>query len=116
MKKICPQCKQKKNIAKSRKICEACRDHNYKISSGQIRKPDYPKTTTAGYKEPMIPVEDGFGFYGAITATKDNKHIQCHECGYFFQNLATHVNQGHKMSTKDYKEKFGLRLKDGLVS
>lgn len=43
-------------------------------------------------------------------------HVQCHLCGYFFKNLGKHVVNEHKLTPKEYKSKFKLRLKRGLAS
>lgn len=112
----CEQCKHPRRIASNRKICSGCRRFNGEINRGLIRTPDYEGVTTEGYKEPMQAVEDGFGYYGAITRTTDGKHIQCHMCGYYFANLAAHVHYKHQIKVRDYKTTYGLRITAGLVS
>jgi hypothetical protein len=64
----------------------------------------------------MQKVEDGFGYYGAITETNDGDHIQCHICGYYYGNLGAHVRFKHGINPRDYKITHGLRIKDGLLS
>lgn len=113
---ICPQCNEKKMIPQSRKICYGCRKMNMDIKSGELRTPEFKEVNVANYKDPMRKVEDGFGYYGAITTTNDGKHIQCHICGYYFANVGAHVQSRHKVEARDYKIKYGLRLKDGLLS
>lgn len=114
-KRKCEQCKKVRPIREGRKICYSCRTLQANISSGKMRPPDYPDTTTAGYKEPMEAVKNGFSYYGAITRTTDGKMIQCHICGYFVSKLGAHIIK-HDIKPLDYKIKFGLRLKEGLLS
>lgn len=113
---ICIQCKKTKKVERDRSTCNSCRSLNMRVGRGEVRAPDYPEVTTAGYKEPMQEVEGGFGYIGAITRTTDGKHIQCHICGYYFANVGAHVAFFHKLKTRDYKIKYGLRIKDGLLS
>lgn len=67
------------------------------------------------YKEPLQKVEVGYGYFGAITLSKDGQSIQCHICGELRENLSMHLRQ-HKISVKDYREKFGLSAGTALVS
>ncbi len=70
------------------------------------------------YKEPLleIPIKEGYGYYGAIQITLDGEKMQCHVCGKLFSNVSTHVRQAHKLSTKDYRDKFRLAKKTALIS
>lgn len=115
VKKVCTVCHEKKNIPKSRKVCAACRTFATRVKSGQILPPTYDQTTVAKYKEPMEEVENGFGYYGAVTETTDGEYLQCHICGYFFKRLSAHVPH-HDMTSREYKQKFGLRIQEGLMS
>lgn len=112
----CTYCKKTKRFFENRKICSTCRKFIGQVKSGVFRAPDIKDINVTGYKEPMEKVKDGFGYFGAITKTNDGGHIQCHTCGYYFASLGTHVKQKHAMEPKEYKEKYGLRLKEGLVS
>lgn len=69
------------------------------------------------YKEPLrkIPKGKGFGYYGAISNTKDGDGIQCHICGKFFMHLSGHLFHKHKINTRKYKEKFKLALSTPLT-
>lgn len=116
LEKVCAQCKQKREIQYNRQICNACRSLNQKVNIGEARPPEFSEVNTRAYKEPMEKVEKGFGFYGAVTQTNDGKHIQCHVCGYFFENLSSHIVLKHKIKAVAYKIKYGLRLKEGLLS
>lgn len=113
---ICGQCHQERKIPESRALCSGCRAFNSNVKAGRIRKPDFADITTAGYKEPMQKVEDGFGFYGAVTRTNDGQHIQCHICGYYYANVSAHVIGKHAMNSRQYKETYGLRIGDGLLA
>lgn len=65
------------------------------------------------YKLPLKKLE--FGYFGAISLTKDGKGIQCHICGAIKENLSLHLRQ-HSITTREYREKFGLTLNTRLVS
>ena len=67
------------------------------------------------YKEPLRKVENGFGYMGAISLSKDGR-IQCHICGELFDNLSFHVKTHSKITVREYKEKFGLSMSTSLVS
>lgn len=67
------------------------------------------------YKLPLKKVEEGFGYHGAISLSKDGKGIQCHICGEIKENLALHLRK-HEITTREYREKFGLSLNTRLVS
>lgn len=87
----------------------------YKVNAGKALPP-----TTVGvrtiYKEPLIKVENGFGYKGCVTRSYDNKFVQCHICGYFLSNLPIHVRKTHNMSSREYKQKFSLNLTTSLLS
>lgn len=72
--------------------------------------------TLKNYKEPLRPVENGFGYYGAILVTLDGEGIQCHICGEIKQSLAGHIWGKHKIKAKPYKKKFFLAYDTALVS
>lgn len=114
--KVCEQCGEKKHIPENRTLCHGCRRFNSDVTAGRILKPNYQDINTEPFKEPMLKVEDGFGYYGAVTTSKDGEFIQCHICGYFFKVLIRHVMNKHQISSRDYKVSHGLRLKDGLLA
>lgn len=87
---------------------------NYK-PQGNILPPD-TKGVLLNYKEPLTQVKNGFGYLGVITTNNDKSHIQCHICGYYYANLGTHIQRGHKLNTREYKQTYGLRLDRGLCS
>lgn len=115
-KKLCERCKQPGNFTENRKICTGCRHTDRALADGTMRPPDFEAVNVSGYKEPMRRVEDGHGYYGAITTTNDGKHIQCHICGYYVGRLSSHVRTKHKIGPEEYKVTYGLRIKDGLLS
>lgn len=59
-------------------------------------------------------VKSGYSTHGAIAYRPDDDTLQCHECGGWYQALATHIAKGHRMSTRDYRTKHGLRLGTSL--
>lgn len=115
-RKKCKGCGEKRLIQRGRKLCNGCKRLQNDLSSGAVLPPDYQDTTYKPYKDPMIPNESGFGFVGAIVQTKTGSHIQCNECGYFYANVGVHLRNKHKIDPREYKEKYGLRLKQGLLS
>lgn len=115
-RRICSVCHEDKVIETNREICEYCRRFIGEVKRGVIREPDYKEVNTQNYKEPMTKVEDGFGYYGAITETNDGAQIQCHICGYYFGNLGSHIVRKHHIKARDYKLTYGLRIREGLVS
>ncbi len=45
-----------------------------------------------------------------------NGKIVCYECGFWFKSLHTHLRKMHKMTTLDFKLKYGLNRNVGLCS
>lgn len=67
------------------------------------------------YKEPILPVNHGgFGWYG-LQAYNEQGQLMCHECGKFYEELAKHIKR-HRLSSQNYKVKYGLLQKTKLVS
>lgn len=114
--KKCDQCGNMRSIAAHRDKCEGCRKFSADINAGRIKPPTYTEVNTRNYKDPMQKVDEGFGYYGAVTETNDGEYIQCHICGYYFSSLGGHITNKHKVNVRDYKVKYGLRIKDGLLS
>lgn len=67
------------------------------------------------YKEPLRKLEEGFGYYGALTFSINSK-IQCHVCGELFDNLSFHVPPAHGLKIDEYRNKFGIAKNSKLVS
>lgn len=83
------------------------------------QKPLLPENVTAvynDYKEPLKPVEGGFGYMGTLAENEEHTHIQCHICGLFLKSLGTHLKGTHNISASQYKERFGFAQTIGLVS
>ena len=53
--------------------------------------------------------------YGEIIKTPDGK-IVCHICGNAYTKLGSHVFQKHNMTSREYKEMFGLEVGRGLIT
>lgn len=115
-KHLCEQCGLERNFESNRKTCDACRRFNARVGRGEVLPPDYADTTYKPYKDPMIKNDTGFGYIGAIVQTKSGSHIQCNLCGYFFGDLGLHIANYHREDVREYKIRFGLRVKQGLLS
>ena len=70
------------------------------------------------YKEPLEPIErgKGFGYYGALLSALDQKSLQCHMCGELVENMGTHIWSQHKLSGREYREKFKLASGTALMT
>ena len=67
------------------------------------------------YKEPILPVNHGgFGWYG-LQAYNEQGQLMCHECGGFYDRLASHIHK-HHLNGVAYKLKYGLRQGKSLMS
>lgn len=67
------------------------------------------------YKEPFMPVENGFGYQGVLLVDGGNGEVQCHICGQWFDGLGTHIAR-HAITASRYKQKFGLNNNTALLS
>ncbi len=74
--------------------------------------------TIKHYKEPLkaIPRSEGFGYYGTIMGSLDGKYIQCHVCGNLYGAVHSHARMAHKLSDKEYRDRFLLSGSTALVS
>jgi len=79
---------------------------------------EYPQSVIPLYKPepPFEEVKDGFGFYGVLLLDTLTNKIQCHICGEWFYSLSSHLKNAHLMTTREYKEKFGLNMTTPLCS
>lgn len=68
------------------------------------------------YKEPLKPVEDGFGFWGTLAQTETRNEVQCHICGHLVENLGYHAWIKHSLKAREYRIKFQLGLRTPLCS
>lgn len=91
------------------------KDFRHRVKTGRILLPD-TEANLRPYKEPLLPVEGGFGFYGAIAQNKEKTHIQCHICGFFFPSVGAHANKIHGVDGKEYRETYQLSRTTSLAS
>lgn len=68
------------------------------------------------YKEPLEPVDQGFGYKGTLGFTKDGSLVQCHICGQLFKNLGRHAYNQHELTSEQYKQRYQLSPRTALVS
>lgn len=69
-----------------------------------------------GYKEPLKPVEGGYGYYGVLTKSKDGRYIQSHITGKFYKRInSNHTIKAGLANAKEYKDKFQLSQTTGLT-
>lgn len=54
-------------------------------------------------------------YYGRIAKSPDGRLI-CHICGQPFVKLGSHVVQKHGMTSRQYKQMFGLEVGRGLIT
>ena len=40
---------------------------------------------------------------------------KCNECGLWYKGLARHITKRHRISTREYKKKWGLDMKEPLL-
>lgn len=65
-------------------------------------------------KEPMIPLENGFGYLGVVMYDEEEDKVQCAECGNFYKALRyTHLRK-HDLTTSEYKRKFKIAQRVAL--
>lgn len=82
------------------------------------KKKGLPADTKAfytNYKEPLKLVKDGYGYEGTLAADETGNHLQCHICGMFFEQLASHIYHTHSLKAREYKKKFGLAQSSVLM-
>jgi hypothetical protein len=72
--------------------------------------------TYLNYKEPLKPVEEGFGFLGTLAQTETGDEVQCHICGGLYENLGHHAWVRHRIKAKEYRVKFQLGKTTPLCS
>lgn len=53
--------------------------------------------------------------YGKVVHTPDGR-VVCHICGKAFTKLGAHVVQKHEMTSREYKEMYGLDVGKGLIT
>lgn len=73
------------------------------------------KIVISKYVPPFKEVEKGFGFYGIIAEDLESGRLQCHICGNWFKHFGSHLKNKHNISSKEYKDRFGLLSRTALV-
>lgn len=68
------------------------------------------------YKEPLRPIDGGFGFYGTLAMTRDKAAVQCHICGRLFSMLGPHLWRSHQLKATAYRETYQLDKGTSLIS
>lgn len=68
------------------------------------------------YKKPLKKVEDGFGYLGTISQTKNGELVECHICGHLVDNLGLHAWQKHQIKASEYRDMFQLGKRTPLCS
>lgn len=53
--------------------------------------------------------------YGTVIKTPDGRLV-CHICGREFTKLGSHIVQKHGMTSRKYKQMFGLEVGKGLIT
>lgn len=69
-----------------------------------------------GYKEPLRPVEGGFGYYGVVAREKESGKVQCHVCGRFFNHINNSHLRMHGYTSVEYKDHYGISPSTPLCS
>lgn len=64
---------------------------------------------------PLTEIENGYGYIGVVLRNKLTDKLQCHVCGEWFDLLSNHT-KAHKLTTIEYRKKFGLPLSFPLCS
>src|SRR3990167_217917 len=127
MKKICTHChKEFEGIPGVKKLCSKNCKRLWYNKWMRENRPRYFNTENnvreiiyRGYKEPLIPLPEGFyGYGGVVLEDKNTGQIQCHICGRWFRHVGNHL-QSHKeiikgihtryqALSKNYKDMFGI--------
>ncbi len=84
------------------------------LKKGVIKSPEDTVPSYYGYKEPLTPIKDGYGYMGVVCGNKEGTHIQCAICGYYFSYLGKHLLT-HGTNAVEYKERFGLMKTTSLI-
>lgn len=95
--------------------CNIQRAIEYRLRHGIMLPPETP-VVLHGYKDPLTPVQGGFGYIGTLAYNEEKTHVQCHLCGYFFKSLGHHVTKSHAMTTGDYRDRTSLMRRTSLAS
>lgn len=64
---------------------------------------------------PVYGDPDGHGRYGILDRDDDTGRVLCHECGRWWQHLATHLAGTHGIRAADYRARHGLSTGTALI-
>lgn len=83
-------------------------------NTGELANPD--DVIFYGYKEPLTKFGGGYGYMGVLSYSKSNDKVQCHLCGRLFKSLNNgHLGKVHSLTSRQYKDKVGLKPSTSLV-
>lgn len=68
------------------------------------------------YKEPLMRVEEGYGFLGVLALDPVKDLIQCHTCGEWHKSLQNHLRYKHQTNVASYKREYGLLSSTALIN
>lgn len=71
--------------------------------------------TVYPYDDKAPFVESGMSIRGALEISEDGRGVKCHECGQFFEHLATHVTRSHTGGA-DYRAIHGINRTTPLIA
>ena len=74
------------------------------------------KINIAKWVPPFQKVANGFGFVGVLAEDTKSGKLQCGICGKWYEMLTTHIYAKHKLTSKEYAEKFNLSRNTALRS
>ena len=66
--------------------------------------------------EPFMEVTRGHGYLGVVMYDDVEDKVQCHICGKWTKMLAQHSRMAHGIKSADYRERFSLPLRGGMMS
>jgi|TARA_R100001530_G_scaffold134246_1_gene108765 hypothetical protein len=116
-----PRCGMHQNIGTNRDKGELKNFYEGKQVQYADKIIDYPESPTGkAYigiaKKPLMESETGYGFEGVLIQTDDRMLVQCHNCGEWRKHLSLHVKSCTGLTAKEYKRKYGLLMRTGLLS
>ena len=67
------------------------------------------------YKEPLVPLDRGFGYEGVLLFNQAMDKTQCHFCGGWYQSVGGHIKE-HGLTANQYKDEYGLFRSTALIN
>ena len=65
-------------------------------------------------QEPFMLATDGHGYLGVVMYDDVTDTVQCHICGKWFSNSGIHIAGKHKITSDEYKIRYGLTISTAL--